>query len=145
MKAERLFEILTIVFSAVVLIILGVMAFSYLISIDTGSYGNAKTQNITVIKVVAFQYGWKFIYPNGTVSINKVVIQANKTYLFLLNSTDVIHAFYIPQLGYKFEAIPGYVYPMYIQVDKPGVYDIWCAEFCGPGHYAMKGELVVVS
>ncbi|MEM4912566.1 MAG: cytochrome c oxidase subunit II [Metallosphaera sp.] len=145
MKMERLFEILTIVFSITVLVILGYMAYSYLIVIDNGLYNGQPPTNVTVIRVIAFQYGWKFIYPNGTVSIDTLTIKANQTYLLLLNSTDVIHTFYIPQLGYKFEAIPGEEYKIYLVVNKPGTYDIYCAEFCGPGHYLMLGKLVVVS
>jgi cytochrome aa3-600 menaquinol oxidase subunit 2 len=144
MKKERFFEMATLAFSIVILTILGVLSFQYMISIDYGKYFSPNTQP-EVIKVIAKQYVWEFIYPNGTVSIDKVTIQAGKPYIFELTSMDVIHAFYIVQLGYKFEAIPGYNYSLPIQINQPGVYDIFCAEFCGPGHYAMIGTLQVVN
>ncbi|MBB5253676.1 cytochrome c oxidase subunit II [Sulfurisphaera ohwakuensis] len=137
-------EVITMIGAALILAVLGGIAFHDLIMIDTGGYfpHNEKPE---VIRVIAKQYVWEFIYPNGTVSYDKVVIQAGKPYIFNLTSADVIHAMYIVQLGYKLEAIPGYYYPLYIIVNKPGVYNIYCAEFCGPGHYTMIGELIVVN
>lgn len=146
MEKGRIFEIATIVFAISILTFLGILSDSYLIAINHGGYHTTTQKDHAIpIKVVAMQYAWEFIYPNGTVSIDKLVLKANQTYILEITSKDVIHAFYIPQLGFKFEAIPGYVYDFYIVINNPGVYDIWCAEFCGPGHYLMKGELIVVS
>jgi len=137
-------ELLTIIGAAVILAVLGRLSLHYLAIIDTSAYFPHNVKPI-VIRVIAKQYVWEFIYPNGTISYNKVVIQSGRPYIFNLTSADVIHAMYIVQLGYKLEAIPGYYYPLYIIVDKPGVYAIYCAEFCGPGHYTMIGELIVTS
>ncbi|AHC52284.1 cytochrome B558 subunit B [Sulfolobus acidocaldarius SUSAZ] len=146
MERGRILELTTIVLAAVVLIVLGVISDGYLALINSGNYlSTQQKQDAIVIKVIAFQYAWEFVYPNGTTTIDKLVIEANQTYLLEIQSKDVIHAFYIPQLGFKFEAIPGYVYDFYIMVKTPGTYDIWCAEFCGPGHYTMRGTLIVVS
>ncbi len=146
MEKARIFELATIIFAITILTVLGVLSDTYLLAINNGSYLSAHArQDAIPIKVIAMQYAWEFVYPNGTVSIDKLVIKANQTYLLEITSKDVIHAFYVPQLGFKFEAIPGYVYDFYIVVNKPGVYDIWCAEFCGPGHYLMRGVLIVVS
>ncbi len=144
MKLSRFFEISTGVFAAIILIVLGVLSFQGLIAIDHGQYFSHNETPI-VIRVIAKQYVWEFIYPNGTISYDKVVIQAGKPYIFNLTSADVIHALYIVQLGYKLEAIPGWNYPMHILVNEPGVYDIYCAEFCGPGHYTMIGQLIVTN
>lgn len=146
MEKARIFELSTIIFAIVILTVLGVVSDIYLNTINTGGYlASTQKQDAIPIKVIAMQYAWEFVYPNGTTSINKLVLKANQTYLLEITSKDVIHAFYIPQLGFKFEAIPGYVYDFYIVINKAGVYDIWCAEFCGPGHYLMKGTLIVVS
>ncbi|MCH1771081.1 MULTISPECIES: cytochrome c oxidase subunit II [Metallosphaera] len=144
MKAERIAEISTIVFAIAILVFLGALSFQYLGYISHGSYIPSNETAIP-IKVIAKQYVWEFIYPNGTVSYNKVVIQAGKPYVFQLTSADVIHAFYIVQLGMKMQAIPGYTYDLYVLVNQPGVYNIWCAEFCGPGHYTMKGIMIVTN
>ena len=137
-------EVLTMVGAAIILAFLGGLAFHYLAIIDTGAFFPHTNQKPIVIRVIARQYVWEFIYPNGTVSYDKVVLKAGQPYIFNLTSADVIHAMYIVQLGYKLEAIPGYYYPLYIYITKPGVYNIYCAEFCGPGHYTMIGELIVV-
>ncbi|MEM0165045.1 MAG: cytochrome c oxidase subunit II [Saccharolobus sp.] len=145
MEKARIFELSTIVFAIVILTVLGVFSDIYLNSINSGAYlPTVDKENAIPIKVIGMQYAWEFVYPNGTTLIDKLVLKANQTYLLEITSKDVIHAFYIPQLGFKFEAIPGYVYDFYIVINKPGVYDIWCAEFCGPGHYLMKGTLIVV-
>jgi len=95
------------------------------------------------IKVIAKQFVFEFEYENGTKSVNELVIRAGKLYRLEVTSMDVVHAFYVPQLGIKYDAIPGYVYVIWLKVDEPGTYDIYCAEYCGVGHYAMVGKLIV--
>ncbi len=72
-----------------------------------------------------------------------LVVKAGKLYRLELTSSDVIHAFYIPELGIKYDAVPGFVYVMWLKVDTPGVYSIYCAEYCGSGRYLMLGKVVV--
>jgi len=91
MKAERAAEISTIVFAIAILVFLGALSFQYLGYITHGYYISSNEKPIP-IKVIAKQYVWEFIYPNGTVSYDKVVIQAGKPYVFELTSADVIHA-----------------------------------------------------
>jgi len=140
-KAMRVGELLTIIGASAIFVYLAIISYVGLARISTGSFSDQKPE---VIYVVGEQYDWRFIYPNGTVSINNVYIYANKTYEFVITSRDVIHSFYIPQLGIKFQAVPGFNFTIYIKVDKPGTYDIWCAEFCGPGHYLMLAKMTVL-
>lgn len=137
-------ELLTIIGAAVILAVLGGLSLYYLAIIDTSAYFPHNVKPI-VIRVIVRQYVWEFIYPNGIISYNKVVIQSGRPYIFSLTSADVIHAMYIVQLGYKLEAILGYYYPLYIIVDKPDIYVIYCTEFCGSGNYTMIGKLIVTS
>jgi len=55
-----------------------------------------------------------------------------------------VHSFYIRELGIKYDTVPGFWYTMWLQVDKPGVYNIFCAEYCGAKHYLMLAKLIVV-
>jgi cytochrome c oxidase subunit 2 len=55
----------------------------------------------------------------------------------------VIHSFFIPQLRYKQDAVPGRDIPIWFKVTKPGKYEIPCAELCGFGHSGMRGWLYV--
>jgi cytochrome c oxidase subunit II len=65
---------------------------------------------------------------------NRVVVPINKKVLLLLTANDVIHAWWVPELGGKKDAIPGFVNEMWFEVTEPGVYRGQCAELCGRDH-----------
>jgi len=75
--------------------------------------------------------------PNYLLDVdNALVIPAGTKIRFLLTSQDVIHAWWVPAFGMKKDAIPGYVSPIWVQVDadKVGTYRGQCAELCGQDH-----------
>ncbi|MCB1802937.1 MAG: cytochrome c oxidase subunit II [Gammaproteobacteria bacterium] len=74
---------------------------------------------------------------------NPLVIPTGKRVRFLLTAADVIHAWWVPDLGWKKDAIPGFVNEAWTQVDEPGVYRGQCAELCGRDHGFMP--IVVVA
>jgi cytochrome c oxidase subunit 2 len=81
------------------------------------------------------------IDPNGVPNYlldvdNPLVIPAGTKIRFLLTAQDVIHAWWVPAFGMKKDAIPGYVSPIWVQVDadKVGTYRGQCAELCGQDH-----------
>ena len=74
---------------------------------------------------------------------NPVVIPTGKKVRFLLTAADVIHAWWVPDLGWKKDAIPGFINEAWTQVDEPGVYRGQCAELCGRDHGFMP--IVVVA
>jgi cytochrome c oxidase subunit 2 len=61
------------------------------------------------INVTAFQWGFRFTYPNGFTTVNQLVVPMGEPVDFLVTSQDVFHAFAIPQLKIKADAIPGVV------------------------------------
>jgi cytochrome c oxidase subunit 2 len=63
-----------------------------------------------------------------------VVIPVGKKIRFLLTAADVIHAWWVPELGWKKDAIPGFINEAWTQVDEPGIYRGQCAELCGRDH-----------
>ena len=63
-----------------------------------------------------------------------VVIPVGKKVRFLLTAADVIHAWWVPDLGWKKDAIPGFINETWTKVDKPGIYRGQCAELCGRDH-----------
>jgi cytochrome aa3-600 menaquinol oxidase subunit 2 len=79
---------------------------------------------------------------NGTRSFNTLVVKAGELYRLELTSRDIIRSFYIPELGIKYDAVPGFVYVRRLKVDTLGVYNIYCAEYCGSGRYLMLGKVV---
>jgi cytochrome c oxidase subunit 2 len=87
---------------------------------------------------------WKFAYPGGPSSLDVLRVPANRPVRLLITSRDVIHSFYVPALRVKMDALPGRYTQTWFQADRPGRYEIFCAEYCGLGHSAMLGELVVM-
>ena len=65
---------------------------------------------------------------------NEVVLPTDTKVRLLLTASDVIHAWWVPELGGKKDAIPGYVNEMWINIKEPGVYRGACAELCGKDH-----------
>jgi len=100
------------------------------------------------IQVIGAQWVWLFEYPewNATVtglrSSGTLYLEVGKTFLFEVTSRDVIHSFYVPDLGIKIDAVPGMTNIFWVRVDRPGTFTINCAEFCGAGHSEMNGEVL---
>ena len=72
-----------------------------------------------------------------------MVVPVNKKVRLLITSNDVIHAWWVPELGMKKDAIPGYINEMWFRADKEGTYRGQCAELCGKDHGFMP--IVVVA
>lgn len=68
---------------------------------------------------------------------NRLVVPTNTKIRFLVTSKDVIHSWWVPALGMKKDAIPGFVNEMWAKIEEPGVYRGQCAELCGRGHAFM--------
>ena len=100
------------------------------------------------IKAHAVQWHWEFTQPgpDGPVETrDRVIIPAGQPVDVLITSADVIHSFWVPQLGGKMDAIPGRENRLRLQADSPGVLAGQCAEFCGLGHGVMRFEVEVVA
>jgi cytochrome c oxidase subunit 2 len=94
------------------------------------------------VTVEGHQYYWLFRYPNGAVSINDLHVPVGKVVSLTVTSADVIHSWWIPQLGGKLQAIPGRTNHTWLEADHTGVYQGQCAELCGIYHEAMAGRVV---
>jgi len=87
---------------------------------------------------------WKFAYAGGPNSVDTLRVPADRPVRLLITSRDVIHSFYVPALRIKMDALPGRYTQTWFTADRPGRYEIFCAEYCGLGHSSMLGELVVM-
>lgn len=87
---------------------------------------------------------WKFAYPGGPNAVDTLRVPVGRPVRLLITSRDVIHSFFVPALRVKQDALPGRYTQTWFTADRPGRYEIFCAEFCGIGHSAMLGELVVM-
>jgi cytochrome c oxidase subunit 2 len=104
------------------------------------------------IQVTAKQFNWDVVYPGpdgkfGTDDDvkfdNDVHVPVNKVVRVHLTSSDVIHSFFIPNMRFKQDAVPGRTILAWFEAKKPGRYELPCAELCGFGHSGMKGWLNV--
>lgn len=102
--------------------------------------------NALVISVVGKMWWWEVRYrmPDGTevVLANEIHIPVNGAVVFGLSSTDVIHSFWVPQLGGKMDMVPGRTNQLVLQATAPGVYRGQCAEYCGEQHARMAMHVV---
>jgi cytochrome c oxidase subunit II len=72
-----------------------------------------------------------------------MVIPTGKKVRFLITASDVLHAWWVPELGWKQDAVPGFINEQWTKVDEPGIYRGQCAELCGKDHAFMP--IVVVA
>ncbi len=96
-----------------------------------------------VIEVDAFQWAWKFIYPNGTESLGTLKVPRGTLVLFKVTSLDVHHKFGIPALKASIDAVPGRINYLWVRFDEPGTYTVRCYELCGLGHANMMAQIIV--
>jgi cytochrome c oxidase subunit 2 len=89
--------------------------------------------------VTGHQFWWEAQYPaSGAVTANEIHIPAGKPLSIRLESKDVLHEFWVPELARKMTTVPGQPNHIWLQADKPGVYIGTCSEFCGIQHAWMR-------
>lgn len=97
------------------------------------------------IGVSGQQYLWRFNYPNGTYSFFEMVVPIDTVVTLDITSQDVAHSWWIPKLGGKFDAVPGYINHTWFKAEKVGSFDGQCAELCGDGHANMLARVKVLT
>jgi cytochrome c oxidase subunit 2 len=111
---------------------------------------NFPTEKAVRIRATGHQWWWEFRYDDPTPSnmfttANEIHIPIGRPVEFELQSTDVIHSFWIPNLHGKRDMIPGHPTRTVLQADKAGTYWGQCAEFCGYEHAKMRFKVVAES
>jgi cytochrome c oxidase subunit 2 len=103
-------------------------------------------------EVTGRQFQWVMRYPgpdkrlhtpDDLILVNDLHFVKDKTALIFLKSSDVLHSFFLPQMRIKQDAVPGLTIPVWFDSDRPGQYELVCAELCGWGHYKMRGQVTV--
>ncbi len=96
------------------------------------------------VQIIGHQWWWEVRYPQlNVVTANEVHLPVGRKVDFSITSADVIHSFWIPQLGGKRDANPGHTNRISLTPFEPGVYWGQCAEFCGASHANMGLRAVV--
>ncbi len=109
--------------------------------------------HVLKIELMPQQYAWNIRYagPDGEFAtdddivppLGQMHVPVNTPVVVQMSSKDVIHAFYVPHLRVKQDAVPGMVTTFWFEAVKNGKYEIACSALCGNGHYKMRGDLVV--
>lgn len=99
----------------------------------------ATPQRTPDIVLIGHQWWWEVRYPQaGVITANEIHLPAGEAQLIELRAADVIHDFWVPQVGRKMDMIPGHPNRMWLDVTRPGTYLGACAEFCGAEHAWMR-------
>jgi cytochrome c oxidase subunit 2 len=105
-----------------------------------------------VVRVSGKQYIWTFTHPgmDGVLDTSDDIVTENHLHVplatvvhFQLESEDVIHSFFVPNMRLKQDAVPGRTITGWFEATRDGIYQIVCAELCGLGHTNMRGWLHV--
>jgi cytochrome c oxidase subunit 2 len=136
-------EIIWTVIPVVILALIGGFVFYKLPGIADPPKAAAADQ--TVIDVSGRQFYWQFTYPNGAVSIDTMVAPADQVVNEHITAPDydVIHSWWVPDFGGKYDAIPGKVNKTWFKAPA-GTYVARCYELCGIQHAAMRSTVLVV-
>lgn len=147
-------EIFWTVIPFIILVALAIPATKVLIRMD-----NVDNADLT-IKVVGYQWRWQYQYLNEDIRFystmstsydaihnrapksewyllevdHPLVVPTHKKIRFLVTSNDVIHSWWVPELGVKRDAVPGFMHEAWTKIEKPGIYRGQCAELCGIYH-----------
>ncbi|WP_135826676.1 cytochrome c oxidase subunit II [Halorussus ruber] len=147
-KENRRLEISWTIATALVLLVVGyasygVMADSYVSQAQNDIEPN---QDAVEVEVVGQKYLWNYNYQGEDVSATGTLVLPKGQNVYLnITSTDWLHAFHVPELGLKQDAIPGQHNVIKTKLTETGTYQLYCAEYCGVGHSKMLGKVEVVS
>jgi len=103
-----------------------------------------------VVQITGKQFNWEILYPGPDGEFetgddyqvdNDIHVPVGKPIRVILESKDVIHSLFLPNLRFKQDTMPGRTIGAWFQANKPGKYEMPCAELCGFGHSGMKGWL----
>jgi cytochrome c oxidase subunit II len=133
--ATRL-EVIWSVIPVVFLALIGSFILYKLPGIQDAPKASAATQ--TTVTIEGHQFYWLFKYPNGAISIDRLVAPADQVVNEEITAprSDVIHSWWVPDFGGKFDAIPGQVNKTWFKAPA-GTYTARCYELCGVQHAAM--------
>lgn len=121
---------------ATMAIVLGLTIASFL---TTRSFATSDGDAL-VVRLRGYQWWWEVSYPAAgadVVTANEIHVPIGRQVRIELSAADVVHSFWIPQLGGKQDLIPGRGNTISFTVERPGVYRGQCAEFCGLQHARM--------
>lgn len=97
-----------------------------------------------VVKVTGRQWSWNFQYPDFGVTTTELYLPINKAVVLRMESTDVLHSFWVPEFRIKQDVVPGRITEYRVTPTLEGNFKVRCAEICGTSHAYMESPVVVV-
>jgi cytochrome c oxidase subunit 2 len=130
----------------VIPVLLTVVLFAMTVQTMQSVAAPAASANDINLHVIGHRWWWEFDYTDlGIKTANELHIPVGATVQITLDSVDVIHSFWVPQLSGKTDVIPGQTNHMWLTADQTGLFIGQCAEFCGLEHALMRINVVVDS
>src|SRR4051794_19874920 len=148
---NRRLEIAWTLFPALVLVVITAFMVPALARQEVDTYPPETIQGNPDIWVIGHQWWWEFRYPkSGVTTANELHIPTGQRLLVKLESADVIHDFWVPDLNPKMDTVPGNTNWMWLEADQPNTpdhpyYPGECAEYCGNQHAWMLFRVVAES
>jgi cytochrome c oxidase subunit 2 len=140
-RGHTMLELAWTIAPALVLLVIAVPTVQIIFRTQAAVSADALT-----VTVRGWQWWWEFRYPSlGVVSANELYLPAGRMVGVRLEGPDVIHSFWVPQLGGKRDVVPGRLNQMSFTPEAPGEYPGQCAEFCGASHANMRFTVVVLA
>jgi cytochrome c oxidase subunit 2 len=99
--------------------------------------------NAIEIQVTAKKWVWQFEYPDGMRTLNSFHVPVNRPVRLVMSSEDVLHSFFVPAFRMKKDVLPVRYTEEWFEATKPGVYQVFCTEYCGKGHSDMLARVFV--
>jgi cytochrome c oxidase subunit 2 len=125
---------------AILVIALGIVS-----AVVMSKNGETKEDALQV-RAIGQQFAWKFEYPeHGDFESGELVLPVNQQAHFTMEAVDVIHSFWVPNLGQKMDAVPGIETTINVTPDRTGDFAVVCTELCGLGHATMRARARVVT
>jgi cytochrome c oxidase subunit 2 len=139
-RERRARGVVTVAVGLSVVILLAIVVADFLTTRSLNTI--AQTEGIRV-RLVGHQWWWEVHYQDSlpsraVVTANELHVPVGRPVHLSMTSGDVIHAFWVPELNGKKDLIPGYTTDLWLQADRPGVYEGQCGEFCGLQHAKMR-------
>jgi cytochrome c oxidase subunit 2 len=122
-----------------------VIAIGVVTAVVLSQNANAGDDPLTV-KVYAQQFAWRFEYPDQeNLKSYELVLPVDRGIQFEMTASDVIHSFWIPEMGQKMDLLPGVETEIVVTPTETGTFTLVCTELCGLGHATMRAPVRVLS
>lgn len=95
------------------------------------------------VQLTAQKWFWNAKYENGAQSQGEIHVPAGRPVKLVMQSSDVIHSFYVPDFRIKQDVLPNKYTETWFQADEPGESIVFCTEYCGTDHSNMDAKVIV--